>query len=291
MVNSPQPDDWRSYFGPGSDVLRNKLGISDATELQTAEHDVVEIQATALTEGDAPIEGDTAAERLSSIHSTLFGEIYDWAGENRVVNMAKGGQNFGDHSSMNMYLRQLNGQINRFDWDASSFDDKVDKLADLHTDLNFAHPFREGNGRSSRVFMSDLASHHGVDLDFGAVDKPAWNDASAASFLDPDGLRMDYQPIRGIYQDIAAAVEPEAAPAAGRDTDSPAAEVAAELQQDVDRELADPFDVGDPFDPETYDSAGSASSVPSYGYSNDPANQDITTTSSLDRDADRGPEL
>ena len=157
MVNSPQPDDWRSYFLPGSDVLRNKLGISDATELQTAEYDVVEIQATALTEGDAPIEGDTAAERLSSIHSTLFGEIYDWAGENRVVNMAKGGQNFGDHNSMNMYRRQLNGQINRFDWDASSFDDKLDKYAAQAVQTD-----REDLRRRTRLMRDELRRLGGI---------------------------------------------------------------------------------------------------------------------------------
>ncbi|WP_312980457.1 Fic family protein [Corynebacterium sp.] len=207
MPTPPGPPEWRRYFYPGTEVLRNKLDIRDAAELQQIEYDVTQQQAASLEDGDLPIEGTTSAERLSFIHKALLGSIYDWAGEYRDVNITKGGHGFGDHASMGMYMRQLDGAINRFDWEAATDDQKIDYLGELHKDLNFAHPFREGNGRAARIFMSDLAAEHGIDLDFEAIDKPTWNEASRSTFLDPGGLRMDATPLVELYRQIATPLQ------------------------------------------------------------------------------------
>lgn len=66
MASPAGPPEWRKYFYPGTEVLRNKLDIRDPDELQRLEYDVTEQQAAALRNGDLPIEGDTAGERLSS---------------------------------------------------------------------------------------------------------------------------------------------------------------------------------------------------------------------------------
>lgn len=123
------------------------------------------------------------------------------------MNMSKGGHSFGDHASMGMYMRQLQGKINRTPWETIDFSAAVDQLAEVHTDLDFAHPFREGNGRASRVFMMDLASEHGIELDFSLVDGEQWNQASAETFLDPAGLRLTSDPFKAVYREVASPSE------------------------------------------------------------------------------------
>lgn len=208
MAADPEREAWFSYFWPGTEVLRNTLDIRDPVLLDRVEHKQTALGEEAIKSGEVAVGGKTSAQRLSSIHSTLFGEVYPWAGEYRTVNMQKGSHGFGDHNSMGMYMRQLDGAINRFDWDSASFNEKVDKLGELHTDLNFAHPFREGNGRTSRLFMADLAGKHGVELNFDEVDKPTWNEASAATYLDPAGIRMDPTPMQEVYRRISAPSTP-----------------------------------------------------------------------------------
>ncbi|MGO1553307.1 MAG: Fic/DOC family protein [Corynebacterium variabile] len=203
MPNHRADPAWQSYFYPGTQVLRNKLGIRDATTLREAEFHITEIQSVALTEGDLPVEGASPTERLRSIHRSLFSKLYEWAGEHRNVNITKGGHEFGDHASMRMYMRQLDAKIHRFDRSAANHGQTLDWLAEVHMDLNFAHPFREGNGRSGRLFMADLAAGNHVQLDFEKVDRVAWIDASRATFLDPGGVHMDATPLRELYCRIA----------------------------------------------------------------------------------------
>ncbi|MGO1664857.1 MAG: Fic/DOC family protein [Micrococcaceae bacterium] len=266
MASPAGPPEWRKYFYPGTEVLRNKLDIRDPDELQRLEYDVTEQQAAALRNGDLPIEGDTAGERLSFIHEALLGNIYEWAGEHRDVNISKSGQSFGDHASMGMYMRQLTGAINRFDWDAASYDQAVDKLAEIHTDLNFSHPYREGNGRSSRIFMTDLAAQHGIDLDFTLVDNTRWNEASAATFLDPAGLRLDPAPLAEIYHEIATPQSP-ASPDTSETAEGIDLGAAAELDYSaiVASCIEDPYDFGDSYDTNTVDgNATPASNSPDH---------------------------
>ncbi|AHW63593.1 Protein involved in cell division [Corynebacterium glyciniphilum AJ 3170] len=200
----PEPDVWSSYFFPGTTTLRSYLGLRDAACLGAVEHIVATGRAMAMASGELVIDGEGAGERLSSIHHTLFEDIYPWAGRPRVVNMMKGTHGFGDHHSMSMYMRQLDRSIERFDWAEATFDQRVGTLADLHTDLNFAHPFRDGNGRASRLFMTDLAGRHGVELHFNRVSCEDWIRASAATFVDPSGIHTDSTPLRQVYRQVAS---------------------------------------------------------------------------------------
>lgn len=208
MAATPDREAWFDYFWPGTDVLRNSLGIRDADTLSSVEYRISSRVEDDITSGNVPITGDTSAQRLSSIHRALLGDVYTWVGEPRIVNMTKGGHGFGDHNSMSMYLHQLDRKITQFDWNSADFNATVTKLGDLHTDLNFAHPFREGNGRTSRLFMTDLAARHGIDLDFTKVSRPEWNTASAKTFLDPAGINLDPGPLQRIYRRIATPTPP-----------------------------------------------------------------------------------
>ncbi|MGO1949998.1 MAG: Fic/DOC family protein [Mycobacteriaceae bacterium] len=198
------PPAWRRYFWPGTSVMRNRLAIRNNRVLAAVEFRVTALAADDLATGTVAVAAAKAGQRLASIHDVLLGHLYDWAGTIRDVNISKADQNFGDFASMGMYLRQLDRRISRLDHGEPGFDERVNRLADIHTHLNFAHPFREGNGRAARIFMAQLAHDHGVELDYVRVNGNDWNGASAANFLDPDGLELDPEPLRGIYRRIAA---------------------------------------------------------------------------------------
>lgn len=199
--------DWHGYFWPASAVLRNRLTITVADDLREIEYRMAELRAREIRNDSRRIERTLDADRLKAIHSHLFGDIYDWAGQYRTVNISKGGagkgtHHFGDHNSMDMYLRQVQRIIDATPWRDLEVDELAAALAEVHTRLNFAHPFREGNGRTTRIFMHHLAQHAGSTLDFGRVSADAWNSASAATFLHPYGLRLDSEPLAEIYRDI-----------------------------------------------------------------------------------------
>lgn len=128
-------------------TLENKLGISDAVELARLEEKMSKAQAHKLfTSGflDSLAVGSFAA--LASIHEYLFGEIYEFAGKIREVNMAKGNFRFASV----MYLKSALSNIEAMP--QTSFDEIIEK----YVEMNIAHPFREGNGRSTRIWLDQI---------------------------------------------------------------------------------------------------------------------------------------
>lgn len=201
------PLDWHAYFWPGTTVLRNKLGIKDPEELREVEHRTVETRAREIQNASHQVDRTLDANHLKSIHAHLFGDLYDWAGQYRTVNISKTSSSgtthhFGDHASMDMYMRQVRRMITEVPWTGLERPELASRLAGVHTRLNFAHPFREGNGRSTRVFMRHLAEYSCHELAFARTPADEWNAASAATFLHPHGLRLDSQPLAQIYRDI-----------------------------------------------------------------------------------------
>lgn len=125
-------------------VLKNKFGIEDSLELAKLEERITKLKAIQLFESDELdlIEVGTF-KGLSQIHKYLFEDIYDFAGEIRTENISKG--NFRFASSM--YLKEALKQIDKMP--QSNFDEIIDK----YIEMNIAHPFREGNGRSTRIWL------------------------------------------------------------------------------------------------------------------------------------------
>lgn len=144
-------------------VLENKLGITDAPALAEAEERISKKKAAELFEGGllSNLEAGTFAS-LQAIHRYLFGEIYPFAGKLRTVNMAKGNFRFAPV----MYLEAALENIERMP--QSTFDEIVEK----YVEMNIAHPFREGNGRSTRIWLDCiLKKEMGVVVDWSLVDK------------------------------------------------------------------------------------------------------------------------
>lgn len=144
-------------------VLENKLGITDAPALAEAEERISKKKAAELFESGllSNLEAGTFAS-LQAIHRYLFGEIYPFAGELRAVNMAKGSFRFAPV----MYLEAAPESIERMP--QKTFDQIIEK----YVEMNVAHPFREGNGRSTRIWLDCILKKElGVVVDWSLVDK------------------------------------------------------------------------------------------------------------------------
>ncbi len=125
-------------------TLENKLGITSSAELATQEERLSKKRALELFESGMlhKLEAGTF-KTLQTIHKQLFMDIYDFAGKVRSVNIAKGGFRFVPA----MYLLDALIQIERMP--QSTFDEIIEK----YVEMNVAHPFREGNGRSTRIWL------------------------------------------------------------------------------------------------------------------------------------------
>ena len=144
-------------------VLENKLGLTNAAVLAREEERISKKKAIELFESGTLDTLDAGTfSALKAIHKYLFGEIYDFAGEVRTVNIAKGNFRFAP-------LMYLDAAINNIDkMPQSTFDEIIEK----YVEMNIAHPFREGNGRSMRIWLDLILKKelHKV-IDWSCVDK------------------------------------------------------------------------------------------------------------------------
>lgn len=159
-------------------MLENKLGLTTSADLARAEERISKKKAIELFEQgmlDALPAGRFST--LQAIHRYLFSEIYDFAGKIRTVNLAKGNFRFAPL----MYLEVALVNIDHMP--QASFDEIVEK----YVEMNIAHPFREGNGRSMRIWLDHLfKAEIGRVVDWSRVDKE--------DYL----LAMERSPIRDI---------------------------------------------------------------------------------------------
>ena len=159
-------------------ALANKLGITDSAQLAREEERISKKKAVDLFESgmlDRLEPGKFSA--LAAIHKHLFDEIYDFAGEVRDINIAKGNFRFAPV----MYLNAALEHIDRMP--QSTFDEIVEK----YVEMNVAHPFREGNGRSTRIWLDLIFK---VELQ-KVVD---WSKVDKEDYL----LAMERSPIKDI---------------------------------------------------------------------------------------------
>ena len=144
-------------------TIQNKLGISDSFKLAQAEERISKQKAIELFESGRLDKLDAGTfESLSEIHKFLFEDIYDFAGEIRTVNIAKGNFRFAPV----MYLAEALKNIDKMP--QSGFEQIIEK----YVEMNIAHPFREGNGRSMRIWL-DLMLKKEIKkvVDWSKVDK------------------------------------------------------------------------------------------------------------------------
>lgn len=144
-------------------VLENKLGITNSPELAEAEERISKKKAIELFENGILDKLEAGKfESLKSIHKYLFEDIYSFAGEVRTVNISKGNFRFAPL----MYLEAALANIDKMP--QSTFDEIIEK----YVEMNIAHPFREGNGRSTRIWLDCILKKEiGKVVDWSQVDK------------------------------------------------------------------------------------------------------------------------
>lgn len=163
-------------------ILKNKLNIGDQVELAKVEEKISKKKARQLFEsGDIHNVKIGTFEGLAYIHSYLFGEIYDFAGKMREVNIAKGNFRFVPL----MYLEQSLKHIDAMP--QSHFDEIIEK----YVEMNIAHPFREGNGRVTRIWL-DLILKKEIRkvIDWNVVDKEDYLSAMERSPVKDVEIKM-----------------------------------------------------------------------------------------------------
>ena len=175
------------YCYPGSEVLKNRLNIEDKNALSEAERDITELAAEEIEFEPPPYDLAT----LQRIHRQLFGDIYDWAGDIRTVDVSKGDTRFCTTQRIVPEAEKLFNQLEDNDWfEGLSRDALIDEVAELYGELNMVHPFREGNGRALRLLFEFIIVNAGYEISWSAVDEHEWLEANIHSALAADAAGL-----------------------------------------------------------------------------------------------------
>jgi cell filamentation protein len=175
------------YIDPQSGVLRNRFGLADQQSLDLAEADAVSIRLILLQLN--PLKGNFDSEHLKAIHSYLFQDVYEWAGQFRTIPLAKadyvrGGRvtRFAPPELIEAELAKVFGQLaDEHFLEGLQRREFARKVAALLSEINRIHPFREGNGRAQRQLVRQLADSLGFKLHFEVVSKERLIQASILS--------------------------------------------------------------------------------------------------------------
>lgn len=174
-------DNDNKYCYPCTNVLKNKLNIRDLDTLCSAERDYSSVRQAELDLKG--VTGDFSAKHLCSIHKQLFKDIYPWAGKVRTVDIAKG-TIFCLVQFIEDNLDDLYKHLKKENYLADITDkkDMANRLAYYLGELNMIHPFREGNGRTQRIYIEQLCKNNGnFEIDFTEVTKDEMLNASIQS--------------------------------------------------------------------------------------------------------------
>ncbi|MGW8566693.1 Fic/DOC family protein [Isoptericola sp. NPDC055881] len=160
---------WNGYLLPDGRTLRNLVGARSPNELRQIEDDLVEARALTLRPSGLPSGYDL--EGLRSVHRHLFQDVYAWAGDVRTVSIRKGPEGwFARRDQIRPAMEQVAEHLRLTDNLRAVDATQVPRdLAQVYNIVNQVHPFREGNGRTQREFVTTLARESGHHLDWTRV--------------------------------------------------------------------------------------------------------------------------
>ena len=166
MAYSLNPSSDNCY--EGTTCLVNKLGIRDEKKLSEIEAGITFAKAVMLEE--TPIDDDFGFEHFKKIHEFLLCDLYEWAGQVRTVDISKKRTKFLDAASIESIGTKCFAKVKDGYFENLPFDEFVKRIAEFYNDVNYIHPFREGNGRTQRIYFTQLIRHYGYDINFADVD-------------------------------------------------------------------------------------------------------------------------
>jgi cell filamentation protein len=217
------------YVDPATGILRNRVGASTRTELDEAEGDLSFAAMIELLDRPPRPTGDLA--ELRAIHRGLFADVYDWAGEIRTVDIRKAAEGAEFFLPVTMIERAASFTAEELRADdmlrGLSRQRFVERLAHHYDQLNYIHPFREGNGRTQRFFWDRVARDAGWELDWRRV-SGAENDRASRIASETRDLR----PLCTMFERLVV-------PVAARTRSAAAARARSRLSGPVPRRDAD----------------------------------------------------
>lgn len=179
------------YCLPGTSVLNNRLGLTTDEELNEAERVLSTIAANEINFESPPYD----LPYLCRIHRQLFGEIYDWAGEFRTVDISKGTTYFCNVLRIEPEANKLFRTLAKANWfEGLNRLELVTAVAEFFGDLNMIHPFREGNGRAQRILFEHIVINAGYQISWWAVEEEEWVQANI------DAVTCDYRAMTEILE-------------------------------------------------------------------------------------------
>ena len=192
-----------TQFEPGShdQVLKNRLSIKSPKEMDDAEARALERAMVALVGKFSERHRFTATD-ICEIHKSWLGEIYEWAGEYRQVNVSKGDFPFAAAARVPSLMEEFARDVLSRYTPCNSKDraDIVRALSETHVELVLIHPFREGNGRLTRVLSTLMALQAGLPLlDFSSITEEKKQEYFAAVQA---GLDKNYSPMERLFAEI-----------------------------------------------------------------------------------------
>lgn len=157
------------YINAETGVLKNLFDISSSEELEEAEADITAAAIASIP--DQPALGDFDLDHLRDIHWELFSTIYSWAGEIRTVEIVKENTRFANSDAIAQAAKRLFDKLYAEDLlKGLPHEQYAERLAHYYSEVNILHPFREGNGRTERVFFSQLVAEAGYRLAWEHLD-------------------------------------------------------------------------------------------------------------------------
>ena len=186
-------------------VLRNLLNIKDEKLLDEAESNITYVK---LLDIDDKICGDVFDyQRIKDIHAYIFGDLYEWAGKERCINIVKGERVLGgdtvryaDTNSIEAEMKAALKELNQVKWEVLDISETAELFSKLIAKIWQIHPFREGNTRTIITFATQFAEKHGFHMN-KALLKDNSEYVRDALVKASDGMYSEYQYLIGIIQD------------------------------------------------------------------------------------------
>lgn len=153
----------------GTTCLINKFHLRNEEQLANLEATITHAKTTLLESQPANLPLDF--DYYKSIHRFLFEDLYDWAGELRTVDISKKGTAFCPADQLETLCSACFDRLEKLNYfNGLSKSKFIDELVDFYCTTNLLHPFREGNGRTQRIFIAKLIEYNGYQFDFSNID-------------------------------------------------------------------------------------------------------------------------